>query len=59
MSETKTEYRLEFRRKGGDWRTSDIFTAKAKAEKEYANDRVRFPQYEHRLIRVTVLKESK
>lgn len=62
MSETKTEYVVEFKSRGDtfvSWRLSEVFTDKVAAEKKFEADRVRFPTLQHRLIRVTVLKESK
>ena len=62
MSETKTEYVVEYTRRGDkfvSWRVSESFSDKSAAEKKFDADKIRFPKLQHRLIRVTVLKESK
>jgi hypothetical protein len=60
MSETKTEYIVEFRR-GSDvlWRESFRSKDKAEAEKQLASDRKRFLTYQLRLIQVKVIKEMR
>lgn len=60
MSETKTEYLVEFQRRGQKrWEFAFNSADKEKAEAMYSKDLKRFPQLKHRLIRITVLKESK
>lgn len=60
MSESKTEYVVEFRRASDVlWRESFRSTDKAKAEKQLASDRKRFLTFQLRLIQVKVLKEMK
>ncbi len=62
MSETKTEYVVEYRRRGSLlWRCdhNGKFTDTDDARKKYERDAKEFPLLQHRLIRVTVLKESK
>jgi len=60
MSETKTEYVVQFRRsKELNWQSCKPIKDKAEAERKYENDASEFHQLKHRLIRVTVLKETK
>ncbi len=60
MSETKTEYVVQFRRSESvEWQASHSWTTKENAETAYRKELARFPQMKHRLIRVTVLKASK
>ena len=62
MSETKTEYVVEFRRRSSPVWRCDLnakFTDLMKAQEKYQRDAREFPGLQHRLIRVTVLKESK
>lgn len=60
MSETKTEYVVEYRRsKELNWQESNRWPSKEKAEAQFRYEAIRFPQMQHRLIRLTVLKESK
>lgn len=60
MSETKTEYVVEFRRACDVlWRESFRSKDKGEAEKQLASDRKRFLTYQLRLIQVKVIKEMK
>lgn len=60
MSESKTEYVVEFRRASDVlWRESFRSKDKAEAEKQLASDRKRFLTFQLRLIQVKVLKEMR
>jgi hypothetical protein len=58
MTETKTEYVVEFRRAADVlWRESFRSKDRAEAERQLLSDRKRFLTYQLRLIQVKVLKD--
>lgn len=60
MSETKTEYVVQFRRTNENtWQDSGNWALKDNAAWHFEKETKRFPNFQHRMIRVTVLKESK
>lgn len=60
MIETKTEYVAQYRRTYDvNWRESVSSDSKEIATRQFDYDSKRFPSIKHRLIRITVLKESK
>lgn len=60
MSETKAEYVAQYRRSSDvNWQESVSSDSKEIATRQFDYDSKRFPSMRHRLIRVTVLKESK
>lgn len=60
MSESKTEYVVEFRRASDVlWRESFRSKDKGEAEKQIASDRKRFLTFQLRLIQLKVLKEMR
>lgn len=60
MSESKTEYVVEFRRAADVmWRESFRSKDKSQAEKQIASDRKRFLTFQLRLVQVKVLKEMR
>jgi len=60
MSETRTYFLVEYtRRDFVQWRSCDAIEDKAAAERKFRDDREKYPAMKHRLIRVTVMRETK
>ena len=56
----ETTFVVEYRRASdAEWRFSNQFDSKQGAEKHFEAEVKRFPNFQHRVIRVSVLKESR
>jgi hypothetical protein len=57
---SKTRFIVEYRRASDSaWRESMTFDDKTDAEKHFEQERKRFLTFQHRIVRVSVVKESR
>jgi phage pi2 protein 07 len=60
MSETRTYFLVEYtRRDFVQWRSCDAIEDKSAAERKFKEDITRYPNLKHRMIRITVMRETK